>query len=188
MPPKLATPTRKPTTKKPVTVKASDPVNVTGTALAKGPTRIPTCDVLDDVIAMGMSSPADEAPKLQIFEIDLEFVPNLKVESGTMAVIQRRLASVPEKFSTIITLVVGDTGDNPSPELEDPKRGLLVNVPVAYTQSVVAGVYTETPVPANIALYARCAAGRFQEDANDLIRVTDIKIMQMETRELIYSM
>lgn len=175
---------------KPLTLHAQDPINVTGTGRSRikpAPSRIPVSNVLDDIVDMGMSSPAEEAPSLQIFEIDLEYVANLKGETGTMAAVQRSLAST-QKHTETLTLVVSNTNDLSSPELEDPKRGLLVDVPVSYMQTVIAGVHTETQVPAKIALYARCAAGRFQEDANDLIRVTAIKVLPLETRELIYTL
>lgn len=173
-----------------LTVKAKDPINVTGTLRAKSPNRIPTCDVNDDSIGVGMSSPADETPSLMILEVSVEYVPNLKPASGALALVQRRLAALPNILREKITLVVSDTNDARSPELEDPKRGLLVKVPVSY--DVADATYDDgegaEDVPSNIALYARSAAGRFQESANDLIRVTNITVRTVETQELIYSL
>lgn len=169
------------------TVKAKDPINVEG---LKRPQRIPTSDVSDDIIDMGMSSPADESPSLQIFEITLEYVPNLKVETGAMRLVQRRLSEIPQTLSETLTLVVNNTNDKQSPELEDKKRGLLVTVPVSYGVAEDSDIAYADPesVPANVALYARCAAGRFQEAADDLVRVIAIRVHPISTRELIYTL
>lgn len=165
------------------TLKTQDPINM------QKAQRIAT-SALDDINDVEMSSPADETPSLKIFEVTLDYVPNLKVETGAMRAVQRTLSESPITLRETVTLVVHNTIDKQSPELEDKKRGLLVNVPVSYGAPDDAAIDYADPesVPSNIALYARCAAGSFQEAADDLVRVTAIRVHPVTTRELIYTL